>query len=207
MPLRMSGAACFPSCGTGVVHLSARQAPKRTTRGGQARYSGLAIETAIGRYKSITGHRLRARSFTARQTEGRDSLRGPQSNAGICASEIGPSQDLNRMAGASETKVRPCFGQCTNADRDGTQEQCRWDRAGAKRESGTERRLHRASRNDRFGRKSAGVRCCTGIAAISPYRTQSKGPARALLILHGSWCGDQSRGGRARTAHPAWQLH
>jgi hypothetical protein len=56
--------------------LSCWQAPKRTTRGGRMKWQVATgygkrslVETAIGRYKSIIGRRLRARSFAAQKTE------------------------------------------------------------------------------------------------------------------------------------------
>lgn len=49
-------------------HIAATNADGRMKWQAATNY-GKLVETAIGRYKSIIGHRLRARSFAAQQTE------------------------------------------------------------------------------------------------------------------------------------------
>jgi hypothetical protein len=75
------------------------------------------VETAIGRYKSIIGRRLQARSFAAQQTEGRHRLRRPQSNAGLRTPKNRPVQERCRVARASNTEIRPLGDLCTNASK------------------------------------------------------------------------------------------
>jgi hypothetical protein len=73
------------------------------------------VETAIGRYKSIIRHRLRARSFAAQQTEVAIGCTIPQSNAGMRAPEIRPVRDSYRIDTASKTEIRSFIDRCTNA--------------------------------------------------------------------------------------------